>query len=127
MDEQPLIGALKPASAAAHTNGNRIGPTSAVELPDSALPEVATLLNAFRVLLLRHFINAGRRRCMAGVGLPSGLPTQDAATLPASVHVELLIKDTARNRARDILFRSSVPALTRSRDWRRRPRSLRFT
>lgn len=113
MDEQPLIGTLA-SSDAVQTKENRIAPAAAGAIPDPALPEVATLVNAFRVLLLRHFLKSGATAAAVGVGLPSGPPTQDAATLPAGVNVELLTRTPQEIERSDLLFRqlcSSVDAL----------------
>jgi hypothetical protein len=115
MDEQPLMARLADP-AAAHTKENRIAPASAMALPHSGSPEVATLLNAFRVLLLRRFIHFGAAGASAGVGSPSGSPPQDTAMLPASVHVELLTKNSEEIERDDILLQqlcSSLDALTR--------------
>jgi hypothetical protein len=115
MDEQPLMERLT-NPAAAHTKENRIAPASAMALPHSASPEVATLLNAFRVLLLRRFIHCGATDASASLGSQSGPPPQDTATLLASVHTELLTKNSEEIERDDSLLQqlcSSLDALTR--------------
>ena len=115
MDEQPLMKRLT-NPAAAHTNENQIAPASAMALPHSASPEVATLLNAFRVLLLRRFIHCGATDASASLGSRSGPPPQDTATLLASVHTELLTKNSEEIERDDSLLQqlcSSLDALTR--------------
>ena len=85
-------------------------------LPQSASPEVATLLNAFRVLLLRRFIHCGAVGASARVASLPGPLLQDTAALPAGVYVELLTKSSKEIERDDILLQqlcSSVDALTR--------------
>ena len=115
MNEQPLVGRASDPTAA-HTKENQIAPVSAMALPQSASPEVATLLNAFRVLLLRRFIHCGAVGASARVASLPGPLLQDTAALPAGVYVELLTKSSKEIERDDILLQqlcSSVDALTR--------------
>jgi hypothetical protein len=114
MDEQPLIRTLTDP-VAAQTKEKQIARTSGTAFPGSASSEVATLVNAFRVLLLRRFIYFGATGASVGAGSPPGPPAKDAATLPG-VHIELLTKTSEEIERDDILLQqlcSGVDALTR--------------
>ena len=95
---------------------NRIAPAPGMAFPDPALAEIATLANAFRVLLLRRFIHWGAPGASVGVNSPSGSLAQDAAALPAGVHVELLTKRSEEIEHNNVLLQqlcASVDVLAR--------------
>ena len=95
---------------------NRIAPAPGMVFPDPALAEIATLANAFRVLLLRRFIRCGAPGASVGVNSPSGSLAQDAAPLPAGVHVELLTKRSEEIEHNNVLLQqlcASVDVLAR--------------
>ena len=95
---------------------NRIAPAPGMVFSDPALPEIATLANAFRVLLLRRFIHCGAPGASVGVNSPPGSLGQDAPPLPAGVHVELLTKKSEEIEHNNVLLQqlcSSVDALAR--------------
>jgi hypothetical protein len=107
-----------PEEGEARTAGHRssgIG-SPASTLQPATLSEVATLLNAFRALLLRHFMRSGATDAPALSDARSGVPGQEAAPFPPGVHLELLTKTPEDIAANDVLLQqlcSSIEVFTR--------------
>lgn len=77
--------------------------------------EVETLLNAFRVLVLRYFIRRQASAPPVASDARDGVPGQQAAPFPPGVHLELLTKTPEEIARNDILLQqlcSSAEVLT---------------
>jgi hypothetical protein len=90
---------------------------SSASTPQPAtLSEVVTLLNAFRALVLRHFMRCGAAGVPALSDARSGVPGQGEAPFPPGVHLELLSKTPEEIARNDILLQrlcSSIGVFTR--------------
>ncbi len=111
-----LLNASPEARAAAQQPAAAGSPATAPQ--PATVSEVVSLLNAFRVLLLRHLMRCGASGATVIPVAPSGFPAQQATTAPlsAGIHLELLTKTPQEIARDDILLQqlySSVEVLTR--------------
>jgi hypothetical protein len=112
------FGAANPVRDQAEPNTQSPQPTAGSEAPPrqpATLAEVETLLNGFRMLMLRHFMHRQASGSLVVSDARSGVAGQEAPPFPPGVYLVLLTKSPQEIAENDVFLRqlcSSIEVLT---------------